>query len=128
GRKVELAHRLDGDALAARAAFQPVALARLDAFRLEGDELRVEAAPGHRLAVDGDDHVAARDVHLAVENERDGVPGDGRVAHEVEGDDLGDVRHHARGQDGDAVARLHRAAGNRALIAAEAFAGARDAL
>ncbi|MNS95487.1 hypothetical protein D3C72_1297510 [compost metagenome] len=93
--EVELADGLDADTLAAAAAFQPVALARFDAARLQRHDLRVEGKARLRLRLDGDDHVAARHVHLTVENQRDGVTGDGRIAHQIESHDLLDVRDHA---------------------------------
>jgi hypothetical protein len=105
--QLELSDGLHLHALAAAAALQPVALAGLDAFRLQRDDLSVEGEAGLWLAVDGDDHVAAGHVHLPVEHKRDGVAGNGGIAHEIKGYDLRDIGDHARRQDHDAVAWLH---------------------
>ncbi|MNH94735.1 hypothetical protein D3C73_473590 [compost metagenome] len=110
GRKIELQRGFDRYPLPARAAFQPVTLARLDAARLKRHELRVEGCAGHRLAIDGNNDVATRHIHLPVENERDRIAGDCCISHEIEGDDLLHIGDGARRQDRNRVTRLDRAA------------------
>ncbi len=126
--EIKLGDWLDADALAAAAAFQPVAFAGFDTTWLQRHELRIKGKARLRLRLDGDNHVAARNIDLAVENQRDGIACDGGIAHQIECHDLLDICHHAGGKNDDAVARLYRAARDGALITTKAFTGARYAL
>ena len=76
----------------------------------------------------GGEHVAARNVELVGERERDRLAGGGGGQVAVEADDAGDGRRQAGARDGQAVAGADAAAGDLAGIATEGGVGAVDPL
>src|SRR5581483_6388474 len=83
------------------------------------DDRGLELVADLRRRVDRRDDVAAADVDLVLERERDRLAGDRVLEVAVEGHDAGDRRLLPAREDDDAVAGLDRAAGDRAREAAE---------
>ena len=90
--------------------------------------VRLELVGHLRRVVGGRDHVAAADVDLVGQGERDRLAGDGLLQVAVEGDDPRDGALTARGQTPHAVTRPHGAADDQAGEAAEIEVGAVDPL
>ena len=111
-------HGLDRRAHRARRVLERVARARPQLGVAEPGDGRVELARGDRLAVGRADQVAAADVEVVGEPDRDRERRDGLLERAVVGADLRDRAARAGRHDDHLVAGRERAAGELARVAA----------
>jgi hypothetical protein len=116
--------RADG----ARAELQQIRAARQHGLVAHPHQGGFELVGDFGRAARAADHIAARDVDLVSERQRDRLAGHRQRQIAVGGDDATDRALAARGLRADAVARLDRAAGDGAGEAAEVEVGAVDPL